>query len=1125
MFHTKIIFCLCVCALVLGSPVHAISRFLNVTKLERELKFFLYFSGNYCGLTQPLVDFAPSPVISCGLRFRLLAVTSQQTMWYPVIETLPSFGRLWLKKTSLRQYDTPIDRVPWPLTEFIVGNSVTEPEDFDKNSPLYWEPDRNSPNQWQKTRNIDPTLRDVTPGVFKWYAEEQLSKNRSVSQTVKISGIPEREPPVPGGVGAMGIFDGINDFLVLQPIPVGLKEMDISLWIKCGAYANKQVIMFAEAQLPTQFPSDNVVTQSCESKVLFSIFETSNIKISILGGNPVATGLSVCNSNAFNSWHFLRVTMRQLQSSATNSQADGLTVSVSVDMGSPVSFNSTAMPLMMSKVSIGADTRCDSTPQGACMNFTSGVVTCLQPFSGLLDEIRFFDRIRPTDYVLWDWKRGWSKHEIKFYESEHGIATLFSVTFEETDSFGQSQIWGNGNSDYSPAILPSTSPVFSFNKSFYSIESIAARVPKEKGCGVDALSSVVQFKPRVSDTQLIPIQSTVIQQQPKRGCVLTLKDKSVTGGFKEGNLITAEYLDELYSYYGIYGSSAYRLVSLGTFYDTFVYVATADYNSEKLSSYGLVTLLASPGASWDNSYTYSMRQDTTMIFSPRIYNVDYESVRVQIWSDPLPESLFQVVSLDENGNFVLGPVLRALDFISHPKLLLAFSPPRYKSYPKQRLAFSALKYEFKVTNRLNPQEQIYACKVDKSNSCNLGSFFINVEPVKISPSWASNSLTSSTIFDVDAETQPVISIFFEDPDSSDFLVSVHQYPAKGKLYEYSSTGGLGIPIPVTSDHKLESWITAVLDASDASMIKDGKSLIGNFDLDESLVSLKQNVVLSRGQTCVVTAQFGQTPLYANSVHIYGMFSDQIYVYVDGSNYGDGMSKNDQDWFPLYSGYLQPSNTTFKNAINFFCEVPLTKQKSALQFCPQRLKASSIFRFRFIVPLNSPLAFVSSIFVSGTAAPLKYGFKSFDVIDSKTYRARFIYASPLLYSGPDYMIIAVTDCTSMPVLKNVTFNMRPKSFPAVPELYSQNLTAIGGGSVVGSFKGFSIQNSAFDVVYLGSDAPIIVSYRNSSQLKEGSVLMNHLLFGTDVLITPPAFAGGFPYATIRYGFLDNGVQSP
>ena len=290
----SITFCICICALVWGSPVLALSRFLNISKSERDLRNNLYFSPIYCGLSETLGNLALVPSTPCGLRFRLLAVTSSSISWYPVIETLPSFGRLWLLKTTLRQFDTPIDRVPFSLNaDFTEQNSVTAPEDYDKTSSLYWEPDRNSPNQWIQTKNVDPLLRDVTRGIFRWYAEELLSKNRSVSQTVSVSGIPQREPPVPGGVGAMGVFNGVNNFLVLQPIPVGLKEMDISLWIKCGAYANKQVIMFAEAQIPTQFPSDNFVTQPCQSKVLFSIFETSNIQMSILGGEPIKTGLEL----------------------------------------------------------------------------------------------------------------------------------------------------------------------------------------------------------------------------------------------------------------------------------------------------------------------------------------------------------------------------------------------------------------------------------------------------------------------------------------------------------------------------------------------------------------------------------------------------------------------------------------------------------------------------------------------------------------------------------------------------------------------------------------------------------------------------------------------------------------
>jgi hypothetical protein len=1126
MADIKIILYLLVCALVANCSAHVnISKFLNVTKLQRELKMSIYFSPHYCGLSQTLGFLAPVISIPCGLRFRLLAVTKESTAWYPVIETLPSFGRLWLLKTTSRQYDTPIDRVPWSLTDFTSQSSVISPEDGDKSSALYWEPDRNSPNQFLQTKSPDPSLRDVTPGIFRWYAEEALSKSRSVSQTMALFGVPEREPPAPGGLGAMGYFNGVNNFVVLQPIPVGLKELDFSMWIKCGAYANKQLIVFAEAQIPTQFPSDNVPTESCESKVLFSIFETSNMTVSILGGSPIATGLSVCNPNSLNSWHFLRVTMTQQISSPSISATEGLAMSISVDLGLPVVLKSRALPLVMSKVSVGADTRCDSAPRGSCMDPTSRLVTCLQPFSGALDEIRFFNKIRPIEYVLWEWKRGWSKHEKDFYQSYASIQTLFSLTFEEVDFYGQSQIYGNGKSDNSPTILPSTSPVFSFNQSFYLIEMMAAQVPQSQGCGVNPFKSVIQFKPQFTDIQSISIQSFFVRQPPRRGCALTLK--SAAAGFKEGNLIQAESLDPLYAYYGIYGSNAYRRVSLGSFYDTFVLEAVADLNSDKLSSYGLVTLVSSPGVSWDNSFTYSMKQDTTMIFSPRIFNFDYESVRVQIWADPLPECLFQVVSFDANGNFVLGAMVKQGDFISHPKLFLAFTPPRYKSYPQQQLNFAALKYEFKVTYLHNPSSPIFRCKVDLSTSCNTGSFYINVEPVKITPSWSSDSLAkSTTIFEVAAESQPIISMLFEDPDSSDFFVSVHEYPSMGKLYEFSAEGGLGLAIPVKADKTIESWITAVLDTSDSTMIKDISSILGKFQLDASLTSLKQNIVLKVGILCVLTFQFGLTPFFADSLSIFGQFSDQMYLWVEGSNFGDSLSKNDQDWFFLCSGFLQPTNTTMKNAANFSCEVPLLVKEYDLKFCPQRLKSSNIYRFRFTSRLDSPQAYVSSIRMRGVSAPPKHGFKSFDVIDAGKgiFRSRFIYATPLLFYGPIYMIIAVSDCTSKPVYRNVTFNIIPKFFPAFPETPFQNLNVLAGESVAVSFKGNSIQNSQFEIVYIGSDSPIWVQYMNRSVAK-GSILYNHSLFGPIVYITLPNDAGGFPYAIVQYGFLDSGVQSP
>jgi hypothetical protein len=126
-------------------------------------------------------------------------------------------------------------------------------------------------------------------------------------------------------------------------------------------------------------------------------------------------------------------------------------------------------------------------------------------------------------------------------------------------------------------------------------------------------------------------------------------------GSKRAN--QAESLDPLYAYYGIHGSNTYR-VSFSSFYDTFVLEAVADLNSDNLSSYGLVTLVSSPWVSWDNSITHSMKQDTTMIFSPIIFNFDYESVLVQIWTDPLPECLFQVVSFHAIGDFVHGAMVK-----------------------------------------------------------------------------------------------------------------------------------------------------------------------------------------------------------------------------------------------------------------------------------------------------------------------------------------------------------------------------------------------------------------------------------------------------------------------------------
>lgn len=1114
-----------VCTFVATCSANALSTLLNVTKLERDLKLSIYFSPHYCGLSQILSFLAPTPATPCGLRFRLLAMTKASTEWYPVIETLPTFGRLWLLKSTFRQFDTPIDRVPWPLKEFASRVSVTSPEDEDIHSKLYWEPDRYSTNQFLQTRNPDPSLRDVTPGVFKWYAEEVLSKNRSLSQTMSLSGVPVREPPAPGGTGAMGNFNGINNFVVLQPVPVGLMEMDFSLWIKCGAYANKQMIMFAEAQIPTQFPSDNVVLKSCESNVLFSIFETSNIKISILGGAPIPTGLSVCKPNSLNSWHFLRVTMMQKHSSPSNSEIDGLNITLSVDLGSPFVVTSNALPLVMSKVWVGADTRCDSKLRGACMDSTSRVATCFQPFSGLIDEIRFFDTIRPIHYVLWEWKRGWSKHEIDFYATYASIKTLFSLTFEEVEFYGRSRIYGHGIQEHSPTIFPSTSPVYSFNQSFSLIEISPVQVPQAQGCGVDPYKSVVQFRPEFVDVQSITIQSLTARRPPRRGCALTLK--SVRLGFKEGNLINAETLDSLYSYYGIYGPSAFRHVSLGSFYDSFVLEAVSDLNSDKLSSYGLTTLVTSTGVSWDDSFTYSMMQDTTMIFSPKIFSVDYESVLVQIWTDPLPDCLFQVVSFDESGDFVLGSKIKTMDYISHPKLLLAFTPPRYKSFPKQQQTFAALKYEFKVFYKSNPEKLIHKCTSDLSTSCNIGSFYINVESVKITPSWASESLSASTVtFVMAAESQLVASMQFHDPDSSDFFVSVYEYPSKGKLYEFSPEGGTGIPIPVASDETVESWITAVLDVSDSGMIKDSSNIIGKFQLDEQLTGLKQNIVLRNGNLCILSFQFGEIPLYATTFSIFGQISDQIYLWIEGSNFGDALSKNDQDWFFLYSGYLQPANVTMKNAMNFSCHVPLVATEYIVQFCPQRFKASTIFRLRFMVPMNSPHSFVSSVLAKGISAPPKYGFKSFDVLDAGkgTYRSRFIYVAPLLFHGQIDMIISVTDCTSSPVLRKVTFNILKKAFPTAPVDSFQNLTATAGESVVASFMGYSVQNSPFDVIYLGSDAQVMVHYLNQS-LEQGSILKNHSILGAQVVVTPPTNAGGFPYAIIRYGFLDDNKLSP
>jgi hypothetical protein len=1125
MVNLTIILCLLGCTVVVNCSNFALSSFLNITKPQRELKMNIYFSPHYCGLSQTLEFLAPLSSYPCGLRFTLLATTKESIQWYPVIETLPSFGRLWLLKTPFRQFDTPIDRVPWPLTELSSSSSVTSPEEGDSRSSLYWEPDRYSANQFMKTRDPDPSLRDVTRGVFKWYAEELLSKNRSLSQTMSLSGIPVREPPAPGGTGAMGNFNGINNYLVLQQIPVGLLEMDFSLWIKCGAYANKQVIMFAEAQQPNRLPSDNAVLKHCQSKVFFSIFETSNIKMSILGGKPISTGLSVCKPNSLNTWHFLRVTMAQQHSSSSNTESDGLNITVSVDLGSPFVFNSSALPLVLTKVSIGADTRCDSTHRGVCMDPTSRVVTCFQPFSGMLDEIRFFDKIRPIDYVLWDWKRGWSEHEKKFYSTYAAINTLFSLTFEETAFYGRSQIYGNGISEYSPTIFPSTSPVFSFNQSFHFIEMNPAQVPQSQGCGADPFKSVVKFIPQFVDIQSIAIQSFVVAQPPSRGCALTLKISSL--GFKEGNLIQAESLEPLSAYYGVYGIGAYRQISLGSFYDSFVLVAQSDLNSDKLSSYGLSTVVATPGVSWDNLYTYSMKQDTTMIFSPRIFNVDYESIRVQIWTDPLPECLFQVTSFDEHGSFVLGAAVRAGDYISHPKLLLAFTPPRYKVYPKQRPVFSALKYEFKVVYLANPNTPIRKCVVVSSTSCNLGSFYINVEVEKISPSWASDSLTvSTTVFDMVAESQLIASMLFYDPDSSDFFVSVHEYPSKGKMYEFSAEGGLGLPIPVTSDAIIESWITDILDTSDSTMIKDSKSLIGKFQLDATLTSLKQNVILKRGNLCILTFQFGSVPFYANSISVYGQFSDQIYMWVEGSNYGDALSKNDQDWFVLYSGYFQPANLTMNNAVNFSTEVPTLLQEYKLQFCPQRLKSTSIIRFRAMVTAKSSHSFISSIYVKGLSAPPKHALKGFDIIDTGNgiYRSRFIFVAPSFFYGSINMIISVTDCNSKPVLRNVKFNVKQKFFPAFPVVADQELNVIAGESVSVSFKGNSIQDSHFDIIYLGSDALMMVRHINRS-LSQGSILSNHSTFGADVLLTPPDEAGGFPYAIIRFGYLDNGIQSP
>jgi hypothetical protein len=176
-----------------------------------------------------------------------------------------------------------------------------------------------------------------------------------------------------------------------------------------------------------------------------------------------------------------------------------------------------------------------------------------------------------------------------------------------------------------------------------------------------------------------------------------------------------------------------------------------------------------------------------------------------------------------------------------------------------------------------------------------------------------------------AESQLIVSMPFDDPDSSDFFLRVHQYPSRGKLYEFSAEGGLGPPVPVLSDIIIESWITEVLDSSDSTMIKDQQSLRGKFQLDASSTSLKENVILKRGNLCILTFQFGSAQFYANTLSVYGLFSDQIYVWVEGSNYGDALSKNDQDWFVLYSGYFQNANVSLNNAVNFSSEVAMLSQ--------------------------------------------------------------------------------------------------------------------------------------------------------------------------------------------------------
>jgi len=136
-----------------------------------------------------------------------------------------------------------------------------------------WEPDRYSTNQFLQTRNPDPSLRDVTPGGFsngmpkKFSPRTDPSLKPCLCQEFRYVSL-----LLPASTGAMGNFNGINNFVSFAAGACWFDGNGLFTVDQMRCLSNKQIIMFAEAQIPTQFPSDNVVLKSCESNVLFSIF-------------------------------------------------------------------------------------------------------------------------------------------------------------------------------------------------------------------------------------------------------------------------------------------------------------------------------------------------------------------------------------------------------------------------------------------------------------------------------------------------------------------------------------------------------------------------------------------------------------------------------------------------------------------------------------------------------------------------------------------------------------------------------------------------------------------------------------------------------------------------------------